>query len=82
MYRFDEEIEISRRDLREGWQRGIATILPDGKLQLTVELGPADSWRLTDVFEPCGADELLIHSTVEAGGKVETVTMVYTRGHS
>mmetsp|Transcript_3058 Transcript_3058/g.7623 ORF Transcript_3058/g.7623 Transcript_3058/m.7623 type:complete len:413 (+) Transcript_3058:219-1457(+) len=82
VYRFGEETEMSRRDLRDGWQRGAATILPDGTLQLVVELGPRDGWKLTDVFERRGADELLIHSTVEAEGKVETVTMIYTRGHS
>jgi len=82
VYRFDEQTSIGRRDLREGWQRGLATFLPDGRLQLTVELGPENGWKLTDVFERRGEDELLIHSTVEAGGRLENITMVYTRGHN
>ncbi|XP_075265799.1 uncharacterized protein LOC142358241 [Convolutriloba macropyga] len=82
-YKFGREAEMSRRDLRGGWQRGTATLLPGGGVELDVVVGPRDSWGVKEVFF-CGAndrDELTIESTVTQGDRVVGFTTVYTRGH-
>jgi hypothetical protein len=73
---------MGRRDLRSGWQRGAASVLDDSRVQLVVELGPADVWRLTERFSLSEPDRLSVESTVSKNGTDVGFVQMYTRGHS
>eukprot|EP00951_Prasinocladus_malaysianus_P037454 scaffold402615_cov47-Prasinocladus_malaysianus.AAC.1 len=72
---------MSRRDLRPGWQRGIARRPADDKIELTVELGPSEGWKLTEEYTQSSPNELCIKSTVVAASEEASFTTWYTRGH-
>lgn len=82
MYSFEEEAEIGRRDLRDGWQRGTVEVLADGKVRLGVQVGPADGWSLQEDFYCPSAGELCVRSQVTKMGKTVSFTTVYKRGHA
>ena len=81
-YMFNKEQEMGRRDLRSGWQRGVASVLPSDQVKLVVELGPADGWRLTERFSFPEPDRLSVESTVYKDGTEVSFVQMYTRGHS
>mmetsp|Transcript_36915 Transcript_36915/g.104172 ORF Transcript_36915/g.104172 Transcript_36915/m.104172 type:complete len:437 (-) Transcript_36915:93-1403(-) len=81
-YKLGREVEMGRRDLRNGWQRGTATLLPGGVVELSVALGPADGWAVTETFWRSGPDELSVHSNVTQGDRQVGFTTVYRRGHA